>query len=36
MINRSNLTALRKIEDQRFLETHKKSGELFAANKITK
>jgi glutamate-1-semialdehyde 2,1-aminomutase len=30
MINRSNLTALRKIEDQRFLETHKKSGELFA------
>jgi len=33
MINRSNLTALRKIEDQRFLETHKKSGELFAVAK---
>ena len=33
MINRSNLTALRKIEDQRFLETHKKSGELFAIAK---
>jgi glutamate-1-semialdehyde 2,1-aminomutase len=29
MINRGNLIALRKIEDQRFLETHKKSGELF-------
>jgi hypothetical protein len=24
MINRSNLTALRKIEDQRFLENHKR------------
>ena len=33
MINRSNLTALRKIEDQRFLENHKKSGELFAVAK---
>lgn len=33
MINRSNLKALRKIEDQRFLETHKKSGELFAKAK---
>ena len=33
MINRSHLTALRKIEDQRFLETHKKSGELFAISK---
>jgi glutamate-1-semialdehyde 2,1-aminomutase len=33
MINRSHLTALRKIEDQRFLETHKKSGELFAIAK---
>ena len=33
MINRSNLTALRKIEDQRFLETHKKSGDLFAVAK---
>ena len=33
MINRSNLTALRKIEDQRFLENHKKSGELFAIAK---
>jgi glutamate-1-semialdehyde 2,1-aminomutase len=33
MINRSNLTALRKIEDQRFLETHKKSAELFAVAK---
>ena len=33
MIDRSNLTALRKIEDQRFLENHKKSGELFAIAK---
>ena len=33
MINRSNLTVLRKIEDQRFLENHKKSGELFAIAK---
>jgi glutamate-1-semialdehyde 2,1-aminomutase len=33
MINHSHLTALRKIEDQRFLETHKKSGELFAIAK---
>ena len=33
MINRGNLIALRKIEDQRFLETHKKSGELFAIAK---
>jgi len=33
MINRSHLTVLRKIEDQRFLETHKKSGELFAIAK---
>ena len=33
MINRGNLIALRKIEDQRFLETHKKSGELFATAK---
>ena len=33
MINRSHLTALRKLEDQRFLETHKKSGELFAIAK---
>jgi glutamate-1-semialdehyde 2,1-aminomutase len=33
MINRSNLIALRKIEDQRFLENHKKSGELFAIAK---
>ena len=33
MINRSHLTALRKIEDQRFLENHKKSGELFAIAK---
>ena len=33
MINRGNLIALRKIEDQRFLETHKKSGELFAVAK---
>ena len=33
MINRSNLTALHKIEDQRFLEHHKKSGELFAVAK---
>ena len=30
MINRGNLASLRKVEDQRFLETHKKSGELFA------
>ena len=30
MINRSNLAALRKVEDQRFLAAHKKSGELFA------
>ena len=33
MINHGNLIALRKIEDQRFLETHKKSGELFAVAK---
>jgi len=33
MINRSNLAALRKVEDQRFLETHKKSGDLFAKAK---
>ena len=33
MINRSTLAALRKVEDQRFLETHKKSGELFAKAK---
>ena len=33
MINRSILIALRKIEDQRFLENHKKSGELFAIAK---
>ena len=33
MVNRSNLTALRKIEDQRFLENHKKSAELFAIAK---
>ena len=33
MINRGNLISLRKIEDQRFLETHKKSGELFAIAK---
>ena len=33
MINRSNLAALRKVEDQRFLEAHKKSGELFAKAK---
>jgi glutamate-1-semialdehyde 2,1-aminomutase len=33
MINRGNLIALRIIEDQRFLETHKKSGELFAIAK---
>ncbi|GBL25753.1 hypothetical protein EMGBS7_06490, partial [Candidatus Planktophila sp.] len=30
MIKRSTLAALRKLEDQRFLEAHKKSGELFA------
>jgi len=33
MINRSNLAALRKVEDQRFLAAHKKSGELFAVAK---
>lgn len=33
MINRGNLAALRKVEDQRFLEAHKKSGELFAKAK---
>jgi glutamate-1-semialdehyde 2,1-aminomutase len=33
MINRSNLKSLRGVEDQRFLETHKKSGELFAKAK---
>ena len=33
MINRGNLASLRKVEDQRFLETHKKSGELFAKAK---
>ena len=33
MINRSNLASLRKVEDQRFLETHKKSGDLFAKAK---
>ena len=33
MINRSNLAALRKVEDQRFLAAHKKSGELFAKAK---
>ncbi len=33
MINRSTLAALRKVEDQRFLEAHKKSGELFAKAK---
>lgn len=33
MINRGNLIALRKIENQRFLENHKKSGELFAIAK---
>jgi glutamate-1-semialdehyde 2,1-aminomutase len=30
MINRSHLAALREHEDQRFLESHQKSGELFA------
>jgi glutamate-1-semialdehyde 2,1-aminomutase len=30
MINRNHLALLRKVEDQRFLETHVKSGELFA------
>ncbi len=33
MINRTKLVALRKLEDQRFLESHKKSGELFAKAK---
>ncbi len=33
MISRGNLASLRKVEDQRFLETHKKSGELFAKAK---
>ena len=33
MIKRSTLAALRKVEDQRFLEAHKKSGELFAKAK---
>lgn len=33
MIKRSTLAALRKLEDQRFLEAHKKSGELFAKAK---
>ena len=33
MINRGNLASLRKVEDQRFLEAHKKSGELFAKAK---
>ena len=33
MINRGNLASLRKVEDQRFFETHKKSGELFAKAK---
>ena len=33
MINRSNLATLRKAEDKRFLEAHKKSGELFAKAK---
>ena len=30
MINRTQLVALRKLEDQRFLDSHKKSSELFA------
>jgi glutamate-1-semialdehyde 2,1-aminomutase len=30
MINRDRLAALRKIEDERFLALHPKSGELFA------
>jgi len=33
MISRGNLASLRKVEDQRFLEAHKKSGELFAKAK---
>ena len=33
MINRTQLVALRKLEDQRFLDSHKKSGELFAKAK---
>ena len=33
MINRTKLVALRKVEDQRFLASHKKSGELFAKAK---
>ena len=33
MMNRTKLVALRKLEDQRFLESHKKSGELFAKAK---
>ena len=32
-MNRTKLVALRKLEDQRFLESHKKSGELFAKAK---
>ncbi len=35
MINRGNLASLRKVEDQRFLEAHKKSGELFAKAKAS-
>jgi len=33
MINRTQLVALRKLQDQRFLDSHKKSGELFAKAK---
>ncbi len=35
MISRGNLASLRKVEDQRFLEAHKKSGELFAKAKAS-
>jgi len=31
MINRDRLAALRKIEDERFLALHPKSGEMFKA-----
>ena len=33
MINRARLKDLRKIEDQRFLDAHPKSGELFTKAK---
>ena len=35
MINRDRLAALRKIEDERFLALHPKSGEMFKAGQKT-